>query len=50
MAYSTNSPAGKVVQDVLNDLPGLVAVLALLIYALEGILERRREGALQYAH
>jgi predicted regulator of Ras-like GTPase activity (Roadblock/LC7/MglB family) len=26
MAYSTNSPAGKVVQDVLNDLPGLVAV------------------------
>ncbi|MCI1186773.1 hypothetical protein MON38_05035 [Hymenobacter sp. DH14] len=26
MAYSTNSPAGKVVQDVLNDLPGLLAV------------------------
>ena len=26
MAYSTNTPAGKVVQDVLNDLPGLVAV------------------------
>lgn len=26
MAYSTNSPAGKVVQEVLNDLPGLVAV------------------------
>ncbi|MBF9141781.1 roadblock/LC7 domain-containing protein [Hymenobacter properus] len=26
MAYSANSPAGKVVQDVLNDLPGLVAV------------------------
>ena len=26
MAYSTNSPAGKVVQDVLNDLPGLVAI------------------------
>jgi predicted regulator of Ras-like GTPase activity (Roadblock/LC7/MglB family) len=26
MAYSTNSPAGKVIQDVLNDLPGLVAV------------------------
>jgi predicted regulator of Ras-like GTPase activity (Roadblock/LC7/MglB family) len=26
MSYSTNSPAGKVVQDVLNDLPGLVAV------------------------
>ncbi|MBF9219630.1 roadblock/LC7 domain-containing protein [Hymenobacter ruricola] len=26
MAYSTNSPAGKVVQDVLDNLPGLVAV------------------------
>jgi predicted regulator of Ras-like GTPase activity (Roadblock/LC7/MglB family) len=26
MAYSTNTPAGKVVQDVMNDLPGLVAV------------------------
>ena len=26
MAYSTNSPAGKVVQDVLNDLPGLMAI------------------------
>ena len=26
MAYSTNSPAGKVIQDVLNDLPGLVAI------------------------
>jgi predicted regulator of Ras-like GTPase activity (Roadblock/LC7/MglB family) len=26
MAYATNSPAGKVVQDILNDLPGLVAV------------------------
>ena len=26
MAYSTNSPAGKVVQDVMNDLPGLVAI------------------------
>jgi predicted regulator of Ras-like GTPase activity (Roadblock/LC7/MglB family) len=26
MAYSTNSPAGKVIQDVLNDLPGLLAV------------------------
>ncbi|GAB3582243.1 roadblock/LC7 domain-containing protein [Hymenobacter daeguensis] len=26
MAYSTNTAAGKVVQDVLNDLPGLVAV------------------------
>jgi predicted regulator of Ras-like GTPase activity (Roadblock/LC7/MglB family) len=26
MPYSTNTPAGKVVQDVLNDLPGLVAV------------------------
>ncbi|GAB3660433.1 hypothetical protein GCM10027594_30830 [Hymenobacter agri] len=26
MAYSTNSPAGKVVQEVLNDLPGLLAV------------------------
>ncbi|WP_201985631.1 roadblock/LC7 domain-containing protein [Hymenobacter rubidus] len=26
MAYSTNSPAGKVVQEVLNDLPGLVAI------------------------
>jgi predicted regulator of Ras-like GTPase activity (Roadblock/LC7/MglB family) len=26
MAYSINSPAGKVVQDVMNDLPGLVAV------------------------
>ncbi len=26
MAYSTNTPAGKVVQDVLNDLPGLMAV------------------------
>ena len=26
MAYSVNSPAGKVVQDILNDLPGLMAV------------------------
>ena len=26
MAYSTNSPAGKVIQDVMNDLPGLVAI------------------------
>ncbi|WP_046243609.1 hypothetical protein [Hymenobacter terrenus] len=26
MAYSANSPAGKVVQDILNDLPGLMAV------------------------
>jgi predicted regulator of Ras-like GTPase activity (Roadblock/LC7/MglB family) len=26
MPYSTSTPAGKVVQDVLNDLPGLVAV------------------------
>jgi predicted regulator of Ras-like GTPase activity (Roadblock/LC7/MglB family) len=26
MAYSTNSPAGKVVQELLNDLPGLMAV------------------------
>ena len=26
MPYSTNTPAGIVVQDVLNDLPGLVAV------------------------
>ncbi|MBO2009882.1 hypothetical protein [Hymenobacter negativus] len=26
MAYSTNSPAGKVIQDILNDLPGLMAV------------------------
>ncbi|GAB3874148.1 hypothetical protein GCM10028824_26940 [Hymenobacter segetis] len=26
MAYSTNSPAGKVVQSVMDDLPGLVAI------------------------
>jgi predicted regulator of Ras-like GTPase activity (Roadblock/LC7/MglB family) len=26
MAYSVNSPAGKVVQDILSDLPGLMAV------------------------
>ncbi|TGD81655.1 hypothetical protein [Hymenobacter wooponensis] len=26
MAYSVNNPAGKVVQDILNDLPGLMAV------------------------
>lgn len=26
MAYSTNSPAGKVIQDILNDLPSLMAV------------------------
>ena len=26
MAYSANSPAGKVVQDILNELPGLMAV------------------------
>jgi predicted regulator of Ras-like GTPase activity (Roadblock/LC7/MglB family) len=26
MPYAVNTPAGKVVQDVLNDLPGLVAV------------------------
>jgi predicted regulator of Ras-like GTPase activity (Roadblock/LC7/MglB family) len=26
MAYSVNSPAGKVIQDILNDLPGLMAV------------------------
>ncbi|MET4105670.1 hypothetical protein [Hymenobacter sp. UYP22] len=26
MAYSTNNTAGKVVQEIINDLPGLVAV------------------------
>ncbi|WBO83775.1 hypothetical protein [Hymenobacter yonginensis] len=26
MAYSVNNPAGKVVQDVITDLPGLVAI------------------------
>jgi predicted regulator of Ras-like GTPase activity (Roadblock/LC7/MglB family) len=26
MAYSVNNPAGKVVQEILNDLPGLMAV------------------------
>ena len=26
MAYSTSSPAGKVVEEILNDLPGLLAV------------------------
>ena len=26
MAYSTNSPAGQVVEEILNDLPGLLAV------------------------
>lgn len=26
MAYSTNNAAGKVIQEILNDLPGLVAV------------------------
>jgi len=26
MAYSVNNPAGKVVQDIITDLPGLVAV------------------------
>ncbi|MDU0369724.1 hypothetical protein ACFPAF_04905 [Hymenobacter endophyticus] len=26
MAYSTNNAAGKVVQEIINDLPGLVAV------------------------
>jgi len=26
MAYSVNNPAGKVVQDIITDLPGLVAI------------------------
>ncbi|WBA40819.1 hypothetical protein [Hymenobacter canadensis] len=26
MAYSVNNPAGKIVQDVITDLPGLVAI------------------------